>query len=227
MDVLEKVIVGLAIALVIVIAIGMILPMINGSGSEKGVGNQKLNSTIVKELTLEANAINSSSPIPIKEFFIFGAGTTIQNTSQSEFNKMYYNFSVQKSSDLYVYSNGFYVPTYEVIEETYYKGNSASIGDYIPSLIGQKVYLSFIDIINSTFSKNTSAYYIIKNEKIQGDEVIWNLTFDGNINNTITSKVNYSTAKLIVSCLNGIIFLNHTALLSPVPCFTNTTKSQQ
>jgi len=188
-------------------------------GSTSGIGSHKINGTIVKALTKEANAINSSSPIPIKQVFVFGAGTTIENTTQSEYNNMYYNFSLQKSSDLYAYSNGFYVPTYEVIEETYYKSNSTSIGDYIPSLIGQKVYLSFIDIINKTYSENTSAPYIVKTETIQGNQVIWNLTFDGNMNNIITSKANYSIAKLIVSCLNGVNLLNGNALLSPSPCF--------
>jgi len=127
---------------------------------------------------------------------------------------------------LYVYSNGFYVPTYEVIEETYYKGNSTSIGDYIPSLIGQKVSLNFIDVINSTFSKNTSAYYIVKNENIEGNEVVWNMSFDGIMSNIITSKANYSIAKLIVSCLNGVILSNGNALLSPKnPCIINKLNS--
>jgi len=210
MDNLEKTIIVLGTILVIVIVIGFVIQTING----KGVGNQKLNSTIVKELTLEANAINSSSPIPIKQFFIFGQGTTIENTSQSEFNKMFYNFSLQKTSYLYVYSNGFYVPTYEVIEETYYKSNSASMGDYIPSLIGQKVSLNFIDVINSTFSKNTSAYYIIKNEDIQGNHVIWNLTFDGSISNAINPN-NATELSKTISWLNGVVFANGTALISP------------
>jgi len=86
---------------------------------------------------------------------------------------MFYNFSVQNSSNLYVLNNGFYVPTYEVIEETYYKSNSTSIGDYLPSVIGQKVYLSFIDA-NMYPNKNFSAPYIVKSETIQGNEVIWN-----------------------------------------------------
>jgi len=182
----------------------------------------RISPTISKMLGMEANAIENSSPIPIKQVFVFGAGTTIENLTNNEYNNMFYNFSVQKSSYLYVYSNGFYVPTYEVIEESYYKGNSTSIGDYIPSLIGQKVYLSFIDVINKTYSENTSAPCIVKSEKIEGNEVIWNMSFDGNVSNAITSNVSYSIAKLIVSCLNGIIFLNHTALISPSnPCIIN------
>ena len=215
MDKLTKIIIILGIALIIVIAIGIILPNINGNGN----GNQKINGTIVKELTMEANAINNSSPIPIKQVFVFGAGSTIENLTNNEFNNMFDNFSVQKSSDLYVYSNGFYVPTYEIIEETYYKGNSTSIGDYLPSLIGKKVYLSFIDIINKTYSENTSAPYIVKGETIQGNKVIWNMSFNGNMSNIITSKANYSIAKLIVSCINGVTLVNGFALLSPSPCF--------
>ena len=174
-----------------------------------------ISSTISKILGMEANAINSSSPIPIKQFFIFGAGTTIQNTSQTEFNNMYYNFSVQKSSDLYVYSNGFYVPTYEVIEETYYKGNSTSMVDYMPSLIGQKVYLNFYVYVEKT---NTSSPYIVKSENIQGNEVIWNMTFDGNISNAINPN-NATELSKTIFCLNGVNLLNGIALLSPSPCF--------
>jgi len=178
-----------------------------------------------KMLGMEANAIESSSPIPIKQAFVFGAGTTIENLTNDEYNNMYYNFSVQKSSYLYVYNNGFYVPTYEVIEETYYKANSTSIGDYMPSLLGQKVYLDFIDAINKTYTENTSAPYIVKSENIEGNEVIWNLTFDGNIDNAINPNNETELSKTI-SWLNGIIFTNGTALISPVPYFTNTTKSQ-
>jgi len=179
-------------------------------GSTSGIGNQKISGTTVKALADEANAINSSSPIPIKQVFVFGAGTTIQNTTNSEFANMYYNFSLQKTSQLGVLYDGFYVPTYEVIQETYYKGNSTSIGDYFPSLIGQKVYLNFIAINN----KNVSVPYILKSENIKGNEVIWNLTYDGNINNVTKTLYNNS-----INCTNGIILLNHSALLSPSPCF--------
>jgi len=174
-----------------------------------------------KFLILESKAISSSSPIPIKNVFVFGAGTTIQNLTNSEFNNMYDNFSLQKTSQLNVLSNGFYVPTYVVIEETYYKSNSTSIGDYLPSLIGQKVYLSFIDA-NMHPNKNFSASYIVKSENIEGDEVIWNMSFDGNMSNA--TETLYNTT---YSWINGIIFLNHTALISPVnPYLMNKSNSQ-
>jgi len=167
--------------------------------------------TISKMLGMEANAIESSSPIPIKQVFVFGAGSTIQNLTKSEYNNMYYNFSLQKSSDLYVYSNGYYVPTYVVIEETYYKGNSTSIGDYIPSLIGQKVYLNSYVYVEKT---NVSVPYIVKSENIQGNEVIWNFTLNGSTNIVINTN-NSTQLSHRVSWLNGIIILNHTALISP------------
>ena len=206
MDNWDKTIIGLFILLIIVIAVGFVIQIING----KGVGSQKLNSTIVRDLTLEANAINSSSPIPIKQVFIFGAGTTIQNTTQSEFNKMYYNFSTQGTSQLFTLFKGFYAPTYGILKETYYKSNSSSIGDYIPNLIGQKVYLNFI----ANNNKNISVPYIIKSENIQGNKVIWNITFDGNINNTTRTLYNNT-----INCLNGVILPNGIALISPSPCF--------
>ena len=211
MDVLEKIIVALGIVLIIVVAIGFVIQNTNKNSS---IGNQKINGTIVKELTMEANAINSSSPIPIKQVFVFGAGTTIENTTNSEFNKMYYNFSLQKTSYLYILNNGFYVPTYEVIQENYYKANSTSIGDYMPSLIGQKVYLGFIDVINKTYSENSSAPYIVKSENIKNNEVIWNLTYDGNTSNAINPN-NVTELSKTISWLNGIIFTNGTALISP------------
>jgi len=187
--------------------------VMNPNISSKICGTNHIPPTISKMLEMEANAIESSSPIPIKQVFVFGAGATIQNTTQSEYNNMYYNFSLQKTSQLGVLYDGFYVPTYEVIEETYYKGNSTSIGDYIPSLIGQKVYLSFI-VINK---EKVSAPYIVKSENIEGNDVIWNMTFDGNISNATGTLYNNS-----INCTNGVIFLNHTALISPVnPCIVN------
>jgi len=176
-----------------------------------GLSSSK-NSTLLKHqisfLSNETNAIASSSPIPIKQVAVFGTGTNI--TTLIPINAIY-NFSLQKTSDLYVYSNGFYVPTYEVIEETYYKGNSSSIGDYIPSLIGQKVYLNFYVYVEKT---NMSSPYIVKSENIQGNEIIWNITFDGNINNTINPN-NITQLYHRVSWLNGIVLLNGTTLLSP------------
>jgi len=170
------------------------------------------NNTLLKHqisfLSNETNAIASSSPIPIKSDIVFGTGTNI--TTQIPINAIY-NFSVQKSSNSYVYNNGFYVPTYEIIQENYYEANSISIGDYIPSLIGQKVYLSFYVYVEKT---NMSAPYIIKNETIQGNEVIWNMTFNGNIENIINPD---NTTQLYhrVSWLNGIVLQNGTVLLSP------------
>ena len=185
--------------------------VMNSSISSKICGSTNhIPHTISKMLGMEANAINSSSPIPIKQVFVFGAGTTIENTTQSEYNNMYYNFSSQGTSQIFTLYKGFYVPTYEVIQETYYKGNATSIGDYFPYLIGHKVYLNFIAINN----KNVSAPYIVKSENIQGNEVIWNMSFDGNINNATKTLYNNS-----INCTNGIILLNHTALLSPSPCF--------
>jgi len=183
--------------------------VINSSSISTFVGCVPHINPIIKVLTPEANAIKSSSPITITKVFVFGAGSTIENTTQSEFNNMFYNFSVQKTSQLNVLSNDYYVPTYVVIEETYYKSTSTSIGDYMPSLIGKKVYLSFIDA-NMKPPQNISAPYIVKSENIQGNEVIWNMSFDGDTSNA--TETLYNTT---YSWINGIIFLNHTALISP------------
>jgi len=175
-----------------------------------GLSSSK-NSTLLKHqisfLSNETNAIVSSSPVPIKQVAVFGTGT---NTTTLIPVNAIYDFSTQGTSQLGVLYDGFYVPTYEILKETYYKPNSTSIGDYIPSLIGQKVYLNFIAINK----ENVSAPYIVKSENIQGNEVIWNMTFDGNINNT--TKTLYKNS---INCTNGIVILNGTFLLSPRnPC---------
>ena len=197
MDVLEKAIIVLGIILVIVIAIGFVIQNTNGKGT--GIGSHT-NSTATKIISIEANTIESSSPIPIKHLEVFGSWANI--TKNITYEEQAY-FSVENSSNLYVLNNGFYVPTYEVVK---------ALGISNPNLIGQKVYLSFY-----VYAENTStiATYIVKSENIQGNEVIWNMTFDGNTSNAINSRANYSTGKLTISYLNGVILLNGTGLLSP------------
>jgi len=175
-----------------------------------GLSSSK-NSTLLKHqisfLSNETNVIVSSSPVPIKQVAVFGTGTN--TTTLIPINAIY-NFSSQGTSQIFTLYNGFYVPTYGILKEIYYKSNSTSIGDYMPSLIGQKVYLNFIAINN----RNISVPYIIKSEKIVGNEVIWNMTFDGSINNTTTTLYNNT-----INCLNGIVIPNDTVLLSPRnPC---------
>jgi len=199
MDNLEKTIVVLGTILVIVVVIGMFLPSITGNG--KGVGNHT-NSTSTKILNLESNAIKNSSPIQIKHLEVFGSGANVTKNTTITYQQQAY-FSVENSSNLYVLNNGFYVPTYEVVK---------ALGNSNPNLIGQKVYLSFY-----VYAENisTSATYIVKSENIENNELIWNLTYDGNTNNAINSRANYSTGKLTISYLNGVILLNGTCFLSP------------
>jgi len=182
--------------------------VMNPNISSKICGAPKISSGQKAFVTNETNAIERSSPVPIKKVAVFGSGS---NTTTPICQSEWYNFSVQKSSYLYVYSNGFYVPSYEVVQENYYKANSTSLGDYIPSLIGQKVYLSFYVYEEKT---NVSAPYIVKSETIQGNQVIWNMTFDGNMNNTVNPN-NVTQLYHRVSWLNGIIISNGTTLISP------------
>jgi len=203
MDVLEKIIVGLGIVLIIVIAIGLFLPSITGTGS-----SINSNSMIIKAqhnfANKEINAIAQSSPIQINpaNTLVFGSW---KNTSVRICGQQQAYFSVENSSNLYVLNNGFYVPTYEVVK---------ALGNYNPNLVGQKVYLDFIDVVNKTYSENTSAPYIVKTEKIEGNEVVWNLTFDGSINNAINPSSPTELFKTI-SWLNGVILLNGTPIISP------------
>ena len=202
MDNLEKTIIGLAITLVIVIAIGYFVQTKNESSTS-------YNSIIMKAqqnfTTHEINAIEGSH-LP---FQINPANTLVfgnwKNTSQRICGQQQAYFSVENSSNLYVLNNGFYVPTYEVVK---------ALGNYNPNLVGQKVYLDFIDVVNKTYSENTSAPYIVKTEKIEGNEVVWNLTFDGSINNAINPSSPTELFKTI-SWLNGVILLNGTPIISP------------
>jgi len=202
MDVLEKIIVGLGIVLIIVIAIGLFLPSITGTGS-----SINSNSMIIKAqhnfANKEINAIAQSSPIQINpaNTLVFGSW---KNTSVRICGQQQAYFSVENSSNLYVLNNGFYVPTYEVVK---------ALGNSNLNLIGQKVYLDFIDV-NINPSVNTSAQYIVKNESIDGKQVIWNLTYDGSTSNAINPN-NSTTLSKTISWLNGIILLNGTPILSP------------
>jgi len=165
-------------------------------------------------LSKEIQAVKMSSPIQIKEFLVFGTGLPIFSIIPEN------NFiSFFGTSNLSVLYNGFYVPTYEVMKDKYYISTPLSLGDYLPSVIGQKVYLSFIDT-NINPSVNVSAPYIIKSENIQGNEVIWNLSFNGNISNAITFKnITLAEGRHFVDGLNGVILPNGIVLLSPASPF--------
>jgi len=213
MDNLEKTIIVLGTILVIVIAIGFVIQTINKSSVNS-------NSIIIKAqhkfTSSETNAIeNSHLPITINSAntLVFGSW---KNTSQEICYQQQANFSVENSSNLSVLNNGFYVPTYEVVK---------ALGNSNPNLIGQKVYLSFIDVINKTYSENTSAPYIMKSEKIVGNEVIWNMTFDGNISNAINPN-NATELSKTISWLNGVILQDGTPIISPANPNINFTASK-
>jgi|GEM_PF-2624789 len=158
--------------------------------------------------------VETYSPIPITKVLVFGRGDSIALPicTNDWINVRIFN------NGSYISYKGFYFPSNISITDIYYKSNSTSIGDYIPSLIGQKVYLVF---------ENISAPYVVKNEAktnvlfstlTQGSGVFWTLIFDGNINNSINiSKMNYTMQNHIVGSLKGIVLLNGTALISPYP----------
>ena len=160
--------------------------------------------------------VETYSPIPITKVLVLGRGDiTALPICSNDWE--YANFF---GNDFYVFYNGFYFPSNILFKDTYYNATSTSIGDYIPSLIGQNVYLTF----TTNNNENTSSFYIVKTENIEGNEVIWNLTFDGNTNNSIyISNMNYSMQNHIVLAnswdITGMILPNGTALISP---YTNT-----
>jgi len=209
---IEKTLIALAFALLVILVIGILLQITYAINIKRDHINYE--SAIVKEehnfTIFEINAIIQSSPIAIKYWRVFGIGNNITKNITYQEKEYFYI----KSSPLYVLSNGFYVPTYIVLQEKYYESNSTSLGDYIPSLIGQKVYLSFI----ADSLANLSSPYVVKTEKIKDNEVVWNLTYDGNINNTITPDFSKNPAQIpkTIYWLNGIILFNHTAFISPI-----------
>jgi len=158
--------------------------------------------------------VETYSPVPITNVLVFGRGDSIALPicTNDWINVRIFN------NGFYISYNGFYVPSNISITDIYYKANSTSIGDYIPSLIGQKVYLIF---------GNLSAPYIVKSEVktnlstlTQGTGVFWTLIFNGNINNSINiSNMNYTMQNQILWKLKGIVLQNGTALISP---YTNT-----
>jgi len=207
MDILDKIIIVLGIILIL-IAIGFVIQNIYKNSAS-------YNSTIMKAqhnfTNKEISAIeNSHLPISINpaNTLVFGS---FKNTSVRICGQEQAYFSVENSSNLYVLSNGFYVPTFEVVK---------ALGNSTPNLLGQKVYLSFYVYAEKT---NVSSSYVVKTENIKGNELIWNLTFNGNINNAINSRANYSTGKLTISWLNGIVLSNHTSIISPVNPYINFT----
>ena len=159
-------------------------------------------------LSKEIQAVKMSSPIPIKQFLVFGTGMPIFHLIS--WNQQI-NFRPEGSSQMSVLYNGFYVPVYQLLQENYFKSNSTSIGDYFPSLIDQKVYLNFISISNNS----VSAPYLIKSEKIKGNQVVFNFTFAGNIDNKTAlynSTINYNNIINFnnnTMWLNEIIFINN------------------
>jgi len=156
------------------------------------------NTTSHKIITMESNAIENSSTIPIIHWAIFGTWANItKNISPQE--QAYFGDNFYQLYVLY-YRN--YVPISVFVQAF---GNSA------PNLIGQKVYLDFI--LNN--NENISAPYIVKSEVIKNNEEYWNFTFDGSTNNAINSMLNLTTANITTAQLNGIIVTNGTAFLSP------------
>ena len=181
--------------------------VMNPNISSKICGSQiyTYNPIIMKEqhnfTTAEIKAIAQSSPIAINPANALVIGTW-KNTSVMICEKEQDSFEILNPSQLNVLYDGYYVPIYQIIK---------AYGNHNPNLIGQKVYLSFI----TNNYKNISAPYIVKSETIQGNEVIWNTTFDGNISNAINSMFNLENANITISWLNGIILSNHTFLIAP------------
>jgi hypothetical protein len=173
---------------------------------QNDINHEKTNQALF--VSKEASAINSSSPVPVKNVLVFGKGNSpSQMISYNE--NAFFSLRAPVISVLY---NGVYTPISTQIISYYYKSSSTSLGDYLPNLIGTKVYL---DETYPNLNKSVAVPYIIQSETINDSQVYWNLTFDGNTSNAINPYLNVSTRKLAGAYFNGVIFLNGTVLIAP------------
>jgi len=202
-----KIITALATILALLVIIYFLMPY-----------NIKVVHIINKTYVSQANSTNytfvyNSIPIKITQNSLFGNTSNIKGIMCE--NKTYV-FYIQKTSNMSVLYNGFYVPTYIILEGNYYKSNLTLRGlsftgsDYIPSLIGKRVSLLGSGNTNPNVNPLFAVSYFVKSENIQGNEVVWNLTFDGNVNNAI--KIPFSKTTTLNSFYfgndSGIFILN-------------------
>jgi len=197
MDILTKTIVILGIILVILL-VGMFLQNINGNGKHI------TNSTSTKILNMEANAIESSSPIQIKHWKVFGSNANITKNITYQQQALFYD----NLSNYKIDYNGIYFSI------------SATIGGLLEnstftntSLVDKKVYLDFI----TNNYKNASALYTINKIYTKGNMFYWILGQDTGISNNsaVLYNKNSTTLENSASQLNGVIFLNGTTFISP------------
>ena len=153
---------------------------------------------------MEANAIESSSPIQIKHWKVFGSGANItKNITYQEQAYFYDNLSNYE-----IEYNGIYFPVSITIGGLLENSTFANT-----NLISQKVYLDFI----TNNYKNASALYIINKIYTKGNMFYWVLGQDTGISNesAVLWTKNSTTLENSASQLNGVIFLNGTAFISP------------
>jgi len=204
--ILNKTIVVLGIALIIVIAVGYFLPYISGSQS-----SASYNSMIIKAqhnfTTAEIKAIeNSHLPITINPANAVFFGTW-ENMSHMLCAKEQALFTFNSSLMEIKYQN-FYVPTIAELEAEYIPNSNHT------NLIGQKVYLSFI--LNN--NENVSAPYVISKIFTKGNEVYWIFSQDTGVSNenAVSFLKNITIQNLSQKGVNGATFLNGTPLIPPL-----------
>jgi len=207
MDKKTKIIIALSTILAVLVIIYFLMPY-----------NIKvahiINKTYVSQVNNYTFAYNSI-PVKITQNSLFG--NTSNNMREPICKSLTYVFYLQNKSNMYVLYDNAYVPTYIILEGNYYKANLTARGlnftgnDYIPSLIGKSVFLVGSAKTNPFVNSLIYPTYIIKSEKIVGNEVIWNLTYDGNINNAINvNLVPYNET----ASFSDLSFGNNTGVIS-------------
>ena len=191
--------IGFLLLIVLIIAIAIVVFY-----SKPVKSNNYATKAQMEFVTQEANAIESSSPIPIKKVVVFGTGANVSQKICGQEQALFtYN-----STLLDVKYQGFYVPTIAELEAEYFSNSNYT------NLIGQKVILDFM--LNN--NKNVSAPYTISKIYEKGNEVYWIFNQNTGVsnNNAVSITENITIGMLSPEMVNGVIFPNGTAFIAPM-----------
>lgn len=150
----------------------------------------------------------------IKHLILF----TGNSSNESIENMNQYEFSTAQGSLYYIKYNGLYVPIAQNVSgKLINKTNSSSTTNYIPSLVGDKIYILFVAVYDNNLTIQVP--YIVQSEKITngsiGKFVYWHLTQDTGISNSTAINVNNESlaqSNITVSSVAGMYYNNNLIL---------------
>ncbi len=148
--------------------------------------NANANYSYMNKLSLKtSNKYNESV-----SYIILFTGNSSNVAQEKLFEEL---FLSQQGSPYYIKYNGLYVPIAQNISGiATNKTNATKSINYIPSLIGERVYIYFVAVYNNNLTIQVP--YIVQSEKITngsiGKFVYWHLTQDTGISNSTAINVN-------------------------------------